>query len=72
MGTSREQKLLLEAFCNECLLRNNARAVAGEGPLVYKEAKSVLDEIWQATQVGVKKRKDANDVYSCQAVQHHF
>jgi hypothetical protein len=39
MGTSREQKLLLEAFIN-------AQTMAGEGPMVYKEAKKVCNEIW--------------------------
>ena len=32
MGTNREQNLLLEAFCNECLLRNNSRTMEGGRP----------------------------------------
>ena len=59
-----EQKLLLESFCNECLMQNHVRAVRGEGPLVYMEAKGVFEEVWQATLEGVEKKKDANDVYS--------
>ena len=67
IGTAHEQKLLLESFCNECLQQNNVRAVAVEGPLFYKEAKGVFDEVWHATLEGVEKRKDANDVYSAYA-----
>ena len=47
--TAKEQKLLLEAFCNECLQQNNGRAVAGEGPLVYKDDKSVFRDVRHAT-----------------------
>ena len=64
IGTTHEQNLLLEAFCNEYLKQNNVQEVAEEGPLVYKEAKDVLEEVWHANLEGVEKRKDANEVYS--------
>ena len=35
----------------------------GEGPLVYKDAKGVFEDVLQATLEGVEKKKDANDVY---------
>ena len=60
--------MLLEAFCNKCLQQNNVRAVAGEGPLVYMEAKGVFKEVWHATLDGLEKRKDSNDVYSAFAI----
>ena len=42
----------------------NGRAVAGEGPLVYTDPKSVFEEVWHATLEGVEKKKDANHMYS--------
>ena len=62
--TALEQKVLLEAFCNECLQQNNVWAVAGEGPLVYKESNRVFEEVWHTNLDGMEKRKDSNDVYS--------
>ena len=46
------------------MLQNNVRAVGVEGPLVYKEAKGVFEEVCHATLEGVEKKKDANGVYS--------
>ena len=49
-GTSYDLKLLMEAFCNTCLRQNNNRAVAGKGPLVYKEAIDMYSAFNQANE----------------------
>ena len=63
VGSAYEQKLLLELFCNECLMQNHIRAVGGEGPLVYKEAKDMFEEVWQATcQQCLKRPRPSQEV----------
>ena len=64
IGTAHKQKILLEAFCNECLQQNKSLVVAGEGPLFYMDAKSVFEEVWHTTLEWVEKRKYTNDLYS--------
>ena len=53
--TAHEQKQLLEGFCNECLQQNNVRAMAGEGPLIYKEAKGDVRGCMARHSVGNRK-----------------
>ena len=46
IGTAHEQKLILEAVCNECLQQNNVWAMEGEGAPGLQEMRSVFEEVW--------------------------
>jgi hypothetical protein len=64
VNTGHEQKNLIESFVNEVLMRNANRAISGDGPLVYKEAKGVFEEIYDTTIEGQEKKAGKHDVYS--------
>ena len=64
VSTAFEQKNLIESFVNEVLMRNANRAISGDGPLVYKEAKGVFEEIYDTTIEGQEKKAGKHDVYS--------
>ena len=42
-----EQKMLVESFCNKLMQKTANREVNGNGSMVFKEAKRLIEEVWE-------------------------